>query len=275
MPMPSDTTSRPDLMWMVAFHSALRRDLAHLARTASRHRSDDPARRTAVLTGWELFKTQLYLHHTGEDTDLWPGMRAHLSGRPDDLALLQAMEDEHGRIDPLVDSVDDALAAPDHGHEQLADAVDALTAELSGHLAHEEHDTLPLLERSLSQAEWQGFVTDQRRKSGIRGAAQFLPWLLDGTSAEQTQVVLAELPAPPRVVSPPTSPAPRPPPRPLGAINTGMNTGPRGQEQKRILGVQREAQSGRLNENHLISRVAQRQRRRCVQHVSDHTLRVP
>ena len=97
-------------------------------------------------------------------------------------------------------SVDDALADPDHGHERLADTVDALTAGLSGHLAHEERDTLPLLERSLSQAEWQGFVTDQRRKSGIRGAAQFLPWLLDGASAEQAQVVLAALPAPLRVV---------------------------------------------------------------------------
>jgi hemerythrin-like domain-containing protein len=198
--MPSDTTTRPDLMWMVAFHRALRRDLARLARAASRHRSDDPARRRAVLTGWELFKTQLHIHHTGEDTDLWPRMRAHLSGHPDDLALLQAMEDEHGRIDPLVDSVDDALADRDHGHERLADTVDALTAELSGHLAHEERDTLPLLERSLSQAEWQGFVDDQRRKGGISGAAEFLPWLLDGASAEQAQVVLAELPAPLRVV---------------------------------------------------------------------------
>src|SRR5262249_38275902 len=147
MPMPSDTTSRPDLMWMVAFHSALRRDLARLARTTRRHRNDDPARRPAVLTGWEVFKTQLHLPPTGEDTDRWPRMRAHLSGRPDDLALLQAMEDEHGRIDPLVDSVDDALADPDHGHEQLADTVDALTAELSGHLAHEERDTRPLLRR--------------------------------------------------------------------------------------------------------------------------------
>jgi len=99
-----------------------------------------------------------------------------------------------------VHSVDGAFADPDHGHERLADTVDALTAELSGHLAHEERDTLPLLERSLSQAEWQGFVADQRRKSGIRGAAQFLPWLLDGASAEQAQVVLAELPAPLRVV---------------------------------------------------------------------------
>jgi Hemerythrin HHE cation binding domain len=169
--MPSDTTNRPDVMWMVAFHSALRRDLAHLARTASRHRSDDPARRRAVLTGWELFKTQLHIHHTGEDTDLWPGMRAQLSGRPDDLALLHAMEDEHDRIDPLADSVDDALADPDHGHERLADT------------------------------------------GGPGGAAR-----------------------PAAGGLPPDLAAPLRPPRPLGPIHAGINTGRRGQEQKRIWG---------------------------------------
>jgi hypothetical protein len=82
-------------------------------------------------------------------------MRAHLAGQADELALL-AMEDEHGRIDPLLD------------------AVDAPTAELSGHLAHEERDTLPLLDRSLTPAEWQGFVADQRRKNGIPGGRAVL-----------------------------------------------------------------------------------------------------
>lgn len=197
--MPSDTTSYPDLMWMKAFHSAFRRDLGHLART-TRRLSDDPARRRAVLTGWELFKTQLHVHHTGEDTDLWPRMRVHLSGRPDDLALLQAMADEHDRLDPVLNAVDGAFADADHGPERLADTVDALAAELSAHLAHEERDTLPLLERTLSQAEWRRFVADQRRKGGIRGASQFLPWLLDGVSADQAQLVLAELPAPLRLV---------------------------------------------------------------------------
>src|SRR5262249_9388234 len=136
------------------------------------------------------------IHHTGEDTDLWPRMRAHLSGRPDDLALLQAMEDEHGRIDPLVDGVDGALADPDHGHERLADTGDALTAELSGRLAHEERDTLPLLERSPGQAGWRRSVPGQRRRSGIRGAAHFLRGLRAGASAERARVVRAELPAP-------------------------------------------------------------------------------
>jgi Hemerythrin HHE cation binding domain len=54
-----------------------------------------------VLAGWELFKTELHIHHTAEDQDLWPRMRTHLADRPDQLALLQAMQDEHGRIDPL------------------------------------------------------------------------------------------------------------------------------------------------------------------------------
>jgi iron-sulfur cluster repair protein YtfE (RIC family) len=200
--MTSDTTNHLDLTLMVAFHDAFRRDLGHLAHTTSRHHAqlDEPARRTAVRTGWELFKTQLHMHHTGEDTDLWPRMRAHLAGRPDDLALLQAMEDEHGRIDPLLDAVDGALADRDHDHQRLADTVDALASELSGHLAHEERDALPLLDRSLTQAEWRAFVADQRRKNGIRGAAQFFPWLLDGASAQQAQAVLAGLPAPLRVV---------------------------------------------------------------------------
>lgn len=54
--MTSQTTSHLDLTLMVAFHDAFRRDLAHLAHTASRPRAqlDKPARRTAVLAGWEL-----------------------------------------------------------------------------------------------------------------------------------------------------------------------------------------------------------------------------
>jgi len=59
---------------------------------------------------------------------------------------------------------------------------------------------LPLLSRTLTPAEWQGFVADQRRKSGIRGAAQLFPWLLDEASPDQARAVLSQLPAPLRVV---------------------------------------------------------------------------
>jgi iron-sulfur cluster repair protein YtfE (RIC family) len=200
--MPTRPTGQLDMTMMLAFHDAFRRDLAHLAHTASRHPADldEPARHTAVQAGWELFKTQLHLHHTGEDHDLWPRMRTHLADCPDDLALLQAMQDEHARIDPLLDAVEGALADRDGGHQRLGDTVDALASQLHGHLTHEERDALPLMQRSLTQAEWQGFASDQRRRNGIRGAAQLFPWLLDEASPEQVQAVLNWFPPPLRVV---------------------------------------------------------------------------
>jgi iron-sulfur cluster repair protein YtfE (RIC family) len=187
---------------MVAFHDAFRRDLAHLAHTASRHRAhlDESAPHTAVLAGWELFKTQLHLYHTAEDDDLWPRMRTHLADRPDQLALLQAMQDEHARIDPLLDAVDSALADRDGGHQRLGGTVDALASELHGHLRHEERDVLPLIDQSLTPAEWQAFGDDQRRRVGIRGAAQLFPWLLDEAAPDDIKAVLGGLPAPLRVV---------------------------------------------------------------------------
>src|SRR6266511_2194632 len=165
----------------------------HLARAASRRPAelDQPARHTAVQAGWQLFTTQLHIHHTAEDEDLWPRMRTHLADRPDELALLQAMQDEHARIDPLLEAVDGAFADRDGGHQRLGDTVDALATGLHGHLTHEERDVLPLIDRSLPTA-------DPGRPWGAAGAAAGgLP---------------ADLAAPLR------------PPRPLGAIHTGMNT---------------------------------------------------
>jgi iron-sulfur cluster repair protein YtfE (RIC family) len=196
--MTSDMTGRLDLTVMVAFHDAFRRDLAHLARTASRRHADldDPARRTAVLAGWELFKSYLHFHHSAEDTDLWPRMRTHLADRPDDLALLQAMEDEHARLDPLVAAVDGAFADREGGHQRLGDTVDALAGELHGHLRHEERDALALIDQSLTPAEWQAFGNQQRRRLGFGGAAQLFPWLLKEASPQQVTALLAGLPPP-------------------------------------------------------------------------------
>jgi iron-sulfur cluster repair protein YtfE (RIC family) len=200
--MTNDTTSHLDLTLMIAFHDAFRRDLGHLAHAASRHPAelDEPNRRTAVQAGWELFKTELHIHHTAEDADLWPRIRTHLADRPDDLDLLQAMQDEHARIDPLLAGVDGAFADHDGGHQRLGDTVDALAGELHRHLRHEERDALPLMDQSLTQAEWQAFGNDQRRRIGIRGAAQLFPWLLDEASPEQIKALLAALPPPLRVV---------------------------------------------------------------------------
>jgi iron-sulfur cluster repair protein YtfE (RIC family) len=191
-----------DLTIMLAMHAAFRRDLTHLAHAAGRTPADleDPPQRAAVLAGWEVFKTQLHNHHTAEDHDLWPRMRQHLADRPDDLAVLDAMENEHRHIDPLLAAIDSAFADHDHGHERLGDAVDAVATRLPEHLAHEERDALPLVDRSLTAKDWREFTTLQRRKNGIRGAAQLFPWMLESTSPDRVRNVLHTLPPPLRVV---------------------------------------------------------------------------
>jgi len=165
-PASAGASGRLDMTMMLVVHDAFRRDLAHLARAADRRPADldDPACHTAVLAGWEVFRTQLHLHHTGEDRRLWPRMRDHLAGRPDELAMLQAMQDEHARIDPLLAAVDGDLADRDRGPARLGERVDALATELSGHLAHEERDALPLLDRVLPRRR----VAAVRRRRAAR-----------------------------------------------------------------------------------------------------------
>jgi len=147
--------------------------------------TSDPA--TALVDG-PLDLTMMLAIHSALRRDV-----AHL-------ALLHAMEDEHARIDPLSAAVDGALADHGDGHHRLGDIVDAFTTELTGHLAHEERDALPLINRVLTRADWRAFEASQRRKTGLRGAAEFLPWLLDGTTAEEAQAVLHRMPPPVRLV---------------------------------------------------------------------------
>src|SRR5262249_4420217 len=105
-------------------------------------------------------------------------------------------------------AVDGDLADRDRGPARLGERVDALATALSGHLAHEEHDALPLLDRVLPVAEWQRFAADERRARGIRGAAQLFPWLLDCASTEQTVAPAPPLRPPRRVLSRRTGPPP-------------------------------------------------------------------
>ena len=90
-----------DWTLMHAQHDAFRRDLDDLLATS--------AGRSAVRARWAVFRDQLRFHHTAEDGAMWPPVRAKLTSDPAGLALMDAMEDEHKLIDPLLAAIDDAL----------------------------------------------------------------------------------------------------------------------------------------------------------------------
>lgn len=183
-----------DFTFMYAGHDAFRRDLNRLTRAADAGRATDPA----TLAGWATFKNQLHIHHSIEDTALWPPLRAKVTNRPDHTAVLDAMEAEHAQIDPLLARVDTALAAG--RRPGLAEAVIELTEVLGAHMTHEEQQALPLVESYLGAKGWDAFRDAIRQRQGLRGAAEFLPWLLDGAPEELSKRVLRELPAPARLI---------------------------------------------------------------------------
>jgi len=168
-----------DMTMMIAFHDALRRDLKEVASTDARSE------------GWDLFERMLHMHHRTEDDLLWPVVRDEVAGRSDDLALLDDMVAEHAAILPLLEAFNRALTGREPAPEVRAD----LDAHLREHLTHEENEALPLVDRTLTEAQWMTFgmgATERFRPDMPR----FLPWLLDGADDDMTGRVLGFTPPP-------------------------------------------------------------------------------
>jgi hemerythrin-like domain-containing protein len=179
---------------MFAMHDALRRDLERVGRIAGRL-DDDPAKLLRAAAGWELFKKFLVNHHESEDEALWPALRAAVAARPDQAALVDALEAEHAVIDPLLAAIDAAAADAEGGRERFGGLVDELIIELSAHLTHEEKDGLPLIDIAVTEEQWQHFnsVNAERNRPD---AAMFMPWLFDGADRQRLDSLLGKFPPP-------------------------------------------------------------------------------
>jgi iron-sulfur cluster repair protein YtfE (RIC family) len=198
-----------DLTIMYAAHDALRRDIKTLARAAQEASLYGQDRQRSVAAGWELFKRQLHLHHTAEDDLVWPALRERLGNSENALSVLQEMEAEHRRIDPLLTAVDAGFAsdadpaATSAGHpctSQLTDAVDALTTELTSHLGHEESDGLPLIGVALTVAEWRRVGFRIARRNGLSAGGEMFSWMLGSATPDEARAITRQLPPPVRVL---------------------------------------------------------------------------
>jgi hypothetical protein len=165
---------------MEIFHHALRRDLAALEAVFDEN-------------VWRNFAFQLHFHHSAEDLLLWPVVRAKVTDPADD-QLLDAMEAEHARIDPLLAAVKEGMDAGERVPAQFAE----LAAAVTDHLTHEEQAALPMMDRLITQQDWDGFVAGARQLDGdlAQNPAVLLPWMVKDAPDELRRRVLAGLPPP-------------------------------------------------------------------------------
>ncbi|MDL4817673.1 hemerythrin domain-containing protein [Actinomadura opuntiae] len=186
---PTGAADRIDVSFMYAVHDAFQRDLDRLIAMAEAGDVSGPALRA----GWDRFTTFLTVHHTAEDTHLWPVLRERVA----DTAVLDQMEAEHHALDRLLEAVETAIGGP---APVLADRAGELARGLTEHCENEEELALPLVQKLLTEKEWNAFGNEQRSKLGLSGAASFFPWLLDGAEDATRRKVLGIVPPPVRLL---------------------------------------------------------------------------
>ena len=186
-------TGQTDFTMMYAAHDAFSFHLDRLVEAADAGGGWSEA--TAIR--WSRLTRQLHIHHRAEDEALWPPLQAQISDA-DELAVLAAMEAEHGYLDPAMAAVDSAFA--DRDADGLTNALLRMRIGLTGHMRHEENAALPLVETYLGPKGWDEFGRYIRRTLGLRAGAEYFPWLLEGASPEMTARVLRLVPPPVRLL---------------------------------------------------------------------------
>ena len=146
---------------MYVMHFGFRRDLANVASAVANTPLGDTATWNALQVRWQLFADILHHHHAAEDDYYWPALSAavQLRGTADDQRLVAAMEDEHAGIDPALAACAagfaEVLAHPCESHRAALEVrIVTFREALDEHLAHEEGETLPLVQRVMTKAEF-------------------------------------------------------------------------------------------------------------------------
>ena len=188
-----------DTRMMGIVHDALRRDLAR-----TRAALDGPlpeARRRALAAHVDWMMDFLHAHHEGEDTGLYPMVRA---ANPGTGALLDAMAADHAAIDPAVDALRAAaarFAASDAARAELRDALTALEDVLLPHLEREEAEAMPVVSATITHGQWHDWDQEHNIKpKSLPRLAEEGNWLMDGLDPARRAVVEAEVPWVPRMV---------------------------------------------------------------------------
>ena len=202
LPGQSHTAEGPhDQTGMYVMHHAFRRDLEKFVAAAQNTPASEREVWAALEQRWLRMAEVLHHHHSIEDANLWPVLERYAAeaGGQDDLQMLADMEAEHGSIDPALTACREAFAAmsghpcEDHRHA-LEIRLAAFREGLTEHLAHEEGQALPMLQRTLTAEENRAFERAAERGYPLRMLPFLLPWAMDEVPAEASDRLLEQTP---------------------------------------------------------------------------------
>ena len=183
-----------DMTMMYVMHHAFRRDLRALTRAAQATPLGDRVAWRELDRRWRLFAYVLHHHHTGEDDGYWPLLAGRVSEaeRP----VLAAMEAEHHLIDPVLEQCADLFLRLTFDRDQtarrtLVRAMERAWPLLDDHLAHEEREAIPLMQRYVTSEEDERIEREHFRAGvPLRRVLDVVPWVLHELPSEARDRVL-------------------------------------------------------------------------------------
>lgn len=192
-----------DTRMMAIVHRALLRDVDRAREVLASDPPPTGTQRRALgeHVGWMM--AFLHAHHTSEDEGLWPLL---LRRNPAAAALVDSLERDHARISPAAAAVSTtagiyATTTDDAARAALSDALEALEEVLAPHLEREVAEAMPVVERTLTQREWDD--VERRFNLSSKSMTQLAlegHWLLDGLDPEGRDVVVHLVSLVPRLV---------------------------------------------------------------------------
>ncbi len=186
-----------DTREMHAVHDAFRAEFGALPAAIGAVAGGDTAR-AAVVGGHVMVMTMmLHSHHASEDLLLWPLLEERAPARAE---LVHTMQGQHHRLAELLEAAKAQAgtwmgsASPALGAE-LAATVAELNTRMVEHLSLEEEEILPLVATHFAQGEFAAIGEHSRSSLTQEQLAVGLGLILDGTTAERGEAILAGVPA--------------------------------------------------------------------------------
>ena len=177
-----------DLAGFFSMHAGFRHEFGRLAEAARAPRDAEHARLLEEQVA--LVLEMLHKHHHHEDEEIWPHL---LEQAPDSAPTLDALEAEHGVLDPLMHVAGDTSTPL----PERADALHRLHEVLNDHLDHEERVGVPLMLEHLTPEILEIHQAQAMKDFGRKRVPLIFGWL---ASCLDDQLLQESLAGHPRIV---------------------------------------------------------------------------
>ena len=189
--MNKDPDAPADTTMMRIVHDALRRDLSRARSVLEREPGPGPRQLRAIAGHLCWMMDFLDSHHRLEDHGLYPAVG---EVDPSSAPLLGEMACDHEAVTEGIEAVRAAATEGVLSVAGLLDAVEQLSDTLLPHLRREEEVAMPVVARSLTNAQWDAI--EQANLTGLPAAelAREGHWLIDDAEPDDRALVLGLVP---------------------------------------------------------------------------------